>query len=50
MMEILQILFAALAYCAAHTHMESCDFDGQVGMAVFWVNTIQNPLCTASRA
>lgn len=21
--------------CTAHTHTESCDFDGQVGLAVF---------------
>lgn len=42
MLEILQILFTALAYCTKYTHKTpvSSEFDGQVGMAAFWMNTI----------
>lgn len=40
---------SCLLYCT-HKHMEPCDSDGQVGMAVFWINTMQHPLCMASRA
>lgn len=40
---------SCLLYCT-HKHMEPCDSDGQVGMAVFWINTMQHPLCMAPRA